>query len=123
MFSLLYRFRGQKKRAMLSGCVCHAFNISDEMLTLLLQDVSVVLDVPLGAISRVEKMGGASSRGENSYGLDITCKVCVCVCGSFYLCVSNTLHEAHICRSAPSKGHEEPAVRLEAGGSQQKRYL
>ncbi|XP_018588947.1 myotubularin-like isoform X1 [Scleropages formosus] len=34
----------------------------------------VVLDVPLGVISRVEKMGGASSRGENSYGLDITCK-------------------------------------------------
>uniref|UniRef100_A0AAQ5Z283 Myotubularin n=1 Tax=Amphiprion ocellaris TaxID=80972 RepID=A0AAQ5Z283_AMPOC len=37
-------------------------------------DVTVMLDVPLGAISRVEKMGGASSRGENSYGLDITCK-------------------------------------------------
>ncbi|XP_041926782.1 myotubularin isoform X1 [Alosa sapidissima] len=37
-------------------------------------DHVVVLDVPLGAISRVEKMGGASSRGENSYGLDITCK-------------------------------------------------
>ncbi|CAB1454181.1 unnamed protein product [Pleuronectes platessa] len=37
-------------------------------------DVAVMLDVPLGAISRVEKMGGASSRGENSYGLDITCK-------------------------------------------------
>lgn len=34
-----------------------------------------MLDVPLGAISRVEKMGGASSRGENSYGLEITCKV------------------------------------------------
>ncbi|XP_045920269.1 myotubularin isoform X1 [Micropterus dolomieu] len=37
-------------------------------------DVAVMLDVPLGAISRVEKMGGASSRGENSYGLDIMCK-------------------------------------------------
>ncbi|KAL4631405.1 myotubularin-like isoform X1 [Arapaima gigas] len=35
---------------------------------------TTVLDVPLGVISRVEKMGGASSRGENSYGLDITCK-------------------------------------------------
>uniref|UniRef100_A0A673G6A1 Myotubularin n=1 Tax=Sinocyclocheilus rhinocerous TaxID=307959 RepID=A0A673G6A1_9TELE len=34
----------------------------------------VILDVPLGVISRVEKMGGASSRGENSYGLEITCK-------------------------------------------------
>nr|XP_023697469.1 myotubularin-like [Paramormyrops kingsleyae] len=37
-------------------------------------DPAVTLEVPLGAISRVEKMGGASSRGENSYGLDITCK-------------------------------------------------
>uniref|UniRef100_A0A8C6YEJ0 Myotubularin n=1 Tax=Naja naja TaxID=35670 RepID=A0A8C6YEJ0_NAJNA len=37
-------------------------------------DPTVVLDVPLGVISRIEKMGGASSRGENSYGLDITCK-------------------------------------------------
>ena len=35
----------------------------------------MVLDIPLGAIGRVEKMGGASSRGENSYGLEITCKV------------------------------------------------
>ncbi|XP_033876728.3 myotubularin isoform X4 [Acipenser ruthenus] len=34
----------------------------------------MTLDVPLGVISRIEKMGGASSRGENSYGLDITCK-------------------------------------------------
>ncbi|XP_043101080.1 myotubularin isoform X1 [Puntigrus tetrazona] len=37
-------------------------------------DTPVTLDVPLGVISRVEKMGGASSRGENSYGLEITCK-------------------------------------------------
>ncbi|XP_062440586.1 myotubularin isoform X3 [Rhea pennata] len=37
-------------------------------------DPTVVLNVPLGVISRIEKMGGASSRGENSYGLDITCK-------------------------------------------------
>ncbi|KAJ8405817.1 hypothetical protein AAFF_G00312540 [Aldrovandia affinis] len=35
---------------------------------------AVSLDVPLGTISRVEKVGGASSRGENSYGLDIICK-------------------------------------------------
>lgn len=34
----------------------------------------IVLEVPLGVIARIEKMGGASSRGENSYGLDITCK-------------------------------------------------
>ncbi|KAG9338928.1 hypothetical protein JZ751_024318 [Albula glossodonta] len=37
-------------------------------------DPAVSLNVPLGTISRVEKMGGASSRGENSYGLEITCK-------------------------------------------------
>uniref|UniRef100_A0A672QXD7 Myotubularin n=1 Tax=Sinocyclocheilus grahami TaxID=75366 RepID=A0A672QXD7_SINGR len=37
-------------------------------------ETPVILDVPLGVISRVEKMGGASSRGENSYGLEITCK-------------------------------------------------
>ncbi|KAM6354143.1 myotubularin isoform 5-T6 [Alca torda] len=37
-------------------------------------DPVVILNVPLGVISRIEKMGGASSRGENSYGLDITCK-------------------------------------------------
>lgn len=33
-----------------------------------------ILDVPLGVISRVEKIGGASSRGENSYCIDLTCK-------------------------------------------------
>ncbi|XP_077890275.1 myotubularin isoform X5 [Ictidomys tridecemlineatus] len=37
-------------------------------------DSALILDVPLGVISRIEKMGGATSRGENSYGLDITCK-------------------------------------------------
>ncbi|XP_068107122.1 myotubularin isoform X2 [Hyperolius riggenbachi] len=34
----------------------------------------IIFEVPLGVIARIEKMGGASSRGENSYGLDITCK-------------------------------------------------
>ncbi|KAL3880213.1 hypothetical protein ACJMK2_032470 [Sinanodonta woodiana] len=33
-----------------------------------------ILDVPLGVISRVEKIGGVSSKGENSYCLDIICK-------------------------------------------------
>uniref|UniRef100_A0A8I6AB11 phosphatidylinositol-3,5-bisphosphate 3-phosphatase n=1 Tax=Rattus norvegicus TaxID=10116 RepID=A0A8I6AB11_RAT len=37
-------------------------------------DLAPILDVPLGVISRIEKMGGVTSRGENSYGLDITCK-------------------------------------------------
>ncbi|XP_069603152.1 myotubularin isoform X1 [Ranitomeya imitator] len=35
---------------------------------------AIVFEVPLGVIARIEKMGGATSRGENSYGLDITCK-------------------------------------------------
>ena len=33
-----------------------------------------ILDVPLGVVSRIEKMGGASSRGENSYGIELICK-------------------------------------------------
>lgn len=49
--------------------------INLSLLKFSLQDPVVVLNVPLGVISRIEKMGGASSRGENSYGLDITCKV------------------------------------------------
>ena len=40
-----------------------------------LQEPPFILDVPLGVISRVEKIGGASSRGENSYCIDLTCKV------------------------------------------------
>lgn len=28
----------------------------------------------MGVVSRIEKVGGASSRGENSYGIDILCK-------------------------------------------------
>ncbi|XP_041054832.1 myotubularin-related protein 2 isoform X2 [Carcharodon carcharias] len=38
------------------------------------RDPPFVLDVPLGVVSRVEKIGGASSRGENAYGLEIFCK-------------------------------------------------
>ncbi|XP_063955284.1 myotubularin-related protein 2-like isoform X2 [Lytechinus pictus] len=33
-----------------------------------------ILDVPLGAVYRVEKVGGSTSRGENSYGLEVFCK-------------------------------------------------
>ncbi|KAK3099992.1 hypothetical protein FSP39_013159 [Pinctada imbricata] len=33
-----------------------------------------ILDVPLGVISKIEKIGGATSRGENSYGIDLYCK-------------------------------------------------
>ncbi|XP_069495283.1 phosphatidylinositol-3,5-bisphosphate 3-phosphatase MTMR2 isoform X2 [Ambystoma mexicanum] len=35
---------------------------------------SFVLDAPLGVISRVEKIGGAASRGETSCGLETVCK-------------------------------------------------
>lgn len=38
------------------------------------RDSLFILDVPLGVIARVEKIGGASSRGENSYRIDILCK-------------------------------------------------
>lgn len=38
------------------------------------KDPMIVVDVPLGVVSRVEKVGGVSSRGENSYGIDIFCK-------------------------------------------------
>ncbi|PVD34717.1 hypothetical protein C0Q70_05994 [Pomacea canaliculata] len=34
----------------------------------------LILDVPLGVCSRVEKIGGSTSKGENSYGIDIHCK-------------------------------------------------
>ncbi|XP_073983033.1 phosphatidylinositol-3-phosphate phosphatase isoform X2 [Rhodnius prolixus] len=33
-----------------------------------------ILEVPLGVVSRVEKVGGQSSRGENSYGIELFCK-------------------------------------------------
>ncbi|KAI9560681.1 Myotubularin-related protein-like protein 2 [Daphnia sinensis] len=38
------------------------------------RDPPFILDVPLGVVSRIEKMGGASSRGENSYGIELICK-------------------------------------------------
>ena len=37
------------------------------------QEPAFVLDLPLGVVSRVEKIGSASSRGDVSYGL--VCKV------------------------------------------------
>ncbi|CAG0900287.1 unnamed protein product [Darwinula stevensoni] len=38
------------------------------------RDPAFVLEVPLGVVSRVEKVGGASSKGENSYGIELFCK-------------------------------------------------
>jgi myotubularin-related protein 1/2 len=39
------------------------------------QKNQIILDVPLGAISRVDKVGGASTKAEHSYGIEIHCKV------------------------------------------------
>ncbi|PIK60521.1 putative myotubularin-related protein 2 isoform X1 [Apostichopus japonicus] len=38
------------------------------------RNAKFVLDVPVGTIYRVEKVGGQTSRGENSYGLEVFCK-------------------------------------------------
>ncbi|CAL8240448.1 unnamed protein product [Merluccius merluccius] len=59
-----------------SGLVTGTLTVTDYKLYFnsLERELVLTLNVPLGVISRVEKMGGASSRGENSYGLDITCK-------------------------------------------------
>ncbi|KAG1658002.1 Myotubularin-related protein 2 [Nymphon striatum] len=38
------------------------------------RDPAFILDVPLGVVSRIEKVGGATSRGENSYGIELFCK-------------------------------------------------
>ena len=45
------------------------------------QDPPNILDVPLGVITRVDKVGGATSRGENSYGIEILAKVSYVVKG------------------------------------------
>lgn len=41
-----------------------------KLIDLILQESPFVLDVPLGVISKIEKIGGATSRGENAYGID-----------------------------------------------------
>lgn len=33
-----------------------------------------IIDLPLGFVSRIEKIGGSTSKGENSYGIEVTCK-------------------------------------------------
>ncbi|XP_054271286.1 myotubularin-related protein 2 isoform X2 [Macrosteles quadrilineatus] len=38
------------------------------------RDPPYYVEVPLGVVSRVEKVGGQSSRGENSYGIELFCK-------------------------------------------------
>ncbi|KAK1134323.1 Myotubularin- protein 2, variant 3 [Melipona bicolor] len=38
------------------------------------RETPYVVEVPLGVVSRIEKVGGASSKGENSYGIEVFCK-------------------------------------------------
>ncbi|KAG7248865.1 hypothetical protein CRUP_026959 [Coryphaenoides rupestris] len=54
--------------AMSSDSVTTSAELSPE-----LKEPAFVLDLPLGVVSRVEKIGGASSRGDVSYGL--VCKM------------------------------------------------
>ncbi len=37
------------------------------------------MNVPLGCIRHVEKMGRSRNKGEHAYGLEIHCKVKVCI--------------------------------------------
>src|SRR5207248_591089 len=34
----------------------------------------LIIDVPLCTVARIEKIGGSTSKGENSYGIDLICK-------------------------------------------------
>jgi len=45
------------------------------LVFILNQDATFTLSVPLGIVSRVDKIGGIRSSGENSYGIEILCKV------------------------------------------------
>ena len=45
------------------------------MTLLYMQDPPFTVEVPLGTIYRVEKVGGTTSKGENAYGLELSCKV------------------------------------------------
>uniref|UniRef100_A0A6P7GL31 phosphatidylinositol-3,5-bisphosphate 3-phosphatase n=1 Tax=Diabrotica virgifera virgifera TaxID=50390 RepID=A0A6P7GL31_DIAVI len=38
------------------------------------KDMPNIIEVALGVVTRIEKVGGASSRGENAYGIEIFCK-------------------------------------------------
>jgi len=49
--------------------------ISIFLFLFLNQDAVFTLSVPLGVVSRVDKVGGIRSSGENSYGIEILCKV------------------------------------------------
>ena len=37
------------------------------------RETPYVVEMPLGVVSRIERVGGASSKGENSYGIEFFC--------------------------------------------------
>ncbi|XP_053313863.1 myotubularin-related protein 2 [Spea bombifrons] len=59
-----------------TGAIRGSFTVTNYRLYFksLERDHRLVLDAPLGVISRIEKIGGAASRGENSHGIEIVCK-------------------------------------------------
>lgn len=57
-----------------------SFKIHLIVVACAVKDPTFVLDLPLGVLSRVEKIGGASSRGDVSYLL--VCKV-ISICWPF----------------------------------------
>ncbi|KAE8627705.1 hypothetical protein XENTR_v10007111 [Xenopus tropicalis] len=59
-----------------SGAYRGSFTVTNYRLYFrsLERDRHLVLDAPLGIISRIEKIGGAASRGENPNGIEIVCK-------------------------------------------------
>uniref|UniRef100_A0A8C5LS43 Myotubularin n=1 Tax=Leptobrachium leishanense TaxID=445787 RepID=A0A8C5LS43_9ANUR len=59
-----------------SGAIRGSFTVTNYRLYFksLERDHRLVLDAPLGVISRIEKIGGSSGRGENSHGVEIVCK-------------------------------------------------
>ena len=66
------------------------------------QDPPFTVEIPLGTIYRVEKIGGTTSRGENAYGLELYCKVTNkldrSICFILKPCIANKLkHFPGVC--------------------------
>lgn len=59
-----------------TGAIRGSFTVTNYRLYFksLERDHRLILDAPLGIISRIERIGGAASRGDNSYGIEIVCK-------------------------------------------------
>ncbi|XP_075054862.1 phosphatidylinositol-3,5-bisphosphate 3-phosphatase MTMR2 [Mixophyes fleayi] len=59
-----------------TGAIRGSFTVTNFRLYFksLERDHRLILDAPLGVISRIEKIGGAAVHGENSHGVEIVCK-------------------------------------------------